>query len=219
MDCQLGEILRNSYVRKTKTGKIVSVPAGCIRSTSRTGRKMSIEKKQYLKSKKKEHKIAKEMFDNVECPEGMMEKQGYHRSGYLRSSYSKQSRSGSKIKIPSTTVKESWVGPTCIKPSITGRTTHAENIIGPLEKNLLGQYGYEDILIKTKKERKAILNNIMFDNKIPPLSLYRHLVALSTMTKNTNPEFSSTIKQDAEWIKTTKYYKLRPTSRSKSRKR
>lgn len=86
-----------------------------------------------------------------------------------------------------------------------------------LEKDVLSKFGYCDIKDKTRQERQKALSKAL--KHIKPLSLYRRVVALSTLNKNTNPDLAKRFKDDSKWIKTTKEYANRPTAKMSTAKR
>ena len=75
----------------------------------------------------------------------------------------------------------------------------------PLRKDVLGKYGYKDVKRTSKQKRHRALHKAINDEK--PLSVYRRLVALSTLNKYKDPSLHNKFRDDAEWIKTQKEYK------------
>ena len=75
----------------------------------------------------------------------------------------------------------------------------------PLRKDILGKYGYKEVKKSSKVKRHKALHKAI--NKEQPLSVYRRLVALSTLNKYKDPALHDKFKDDAEWIKTQKEYK------------
>ena len=84
-----------------------------------------------------------------------------------------------------------------------------------LRKDVLHKYGYHDISSKTDRQRHHALNKALKEMK--PLELYRRLIALATLNKNTKPQLAAMLRQDAAFVKNTAAYKKRSKSR-KSRK-
>ncbi len=74
-----------------------------------------------------------------------------------------------------------------------------------LRKDILGKYGYKDVKKTSKQKRHRALHKAINEEK--PLSVYRRLVALSTLNKYKDPTLHDKFRDDAEWIKTQKEYK------------
>jgi hypothetical protein len=74
-----------------------------------------------------------------------------------------------------------------------------------LRKDILGKYGYKDVKKTSKQKRHIALHKAINEEK--PLSVYRRLVALSTLNKYKDPTLHDKFRDDAEWIKTQKEYK------------
>jgi hypothetical protein len=77
----------------------------------------------------------------------------------------------------------------------------------------LSKYGYENIKSLSAKERKTALKNAIRD--IKPLSVYRRLVALSTLNKNKDTDLYKILKEDSEWIKSQVEYIIQQATNSK----
>jgi len=190
--CSKGQILREGYT--TKTNK--KVPSSCITAQSATGKKTSIEVKKYLKDKEKMHKTAMKKFSNEvpkKCPPGQI-----LREGFKKGSYKSHSKKGKEINISG-----SWTKPECI-PSVTGKSTKGPKLITIIEKDVLGKYGYLNVKTLSKGKRYSALRNAI--KSIKPLSVYRRIVALSTLNKNKDQELYDILKNDADWIKTQDVY-------------
>jgi hypothetical protein len=191
--CKKGEIWREGYIRRvskkgskkrSKKGSKKYVSGKCIKATSQTGEKMTEINKRRSKEKRKTHKIAREKFGTPICKQGEIIKEGFHRT----------SKSG----------KKTWISPTCI-PDI-GRVGKSKQTIY-IEPDRLSKYGYNDIEMRSDLARhKSLLKAIREGEK--PLSVRRRLVALSTLSRNTNPNLSRRFKEDSEWLKLTDEYKL-----------
>lgn len=195
--CGKNHIHRKSYNRKTKTGRIVHVPSSCIRSTSQTGEKTSIEQHRLLKQKVKMHRESREKFGTPKCGPDEIIKEGFKRHSYKRSS--------------GTHVAATDVPPTCIK-RITG--SHKGKQLFVLQQDRLKKYGYEHIDKMTKQERHTALNRALAD-KQKPLSLFRRLNALRVLFKDKDPELSKKFEDDADYIESTRAYANRPTAKKK----
>lgn len=76
-----------------------------------------------------------------------------------------------------------------------------------LDKNGLGKFGYDDVVNLSIRQRHIALKKAL--KVLKPLSVFRRLIAIATLNKNTNPKISKIFRDDAEWIKTTKEYKNR----------
>lgn len=188
--CKKWEIWREGYVRRTskdgskKESKKVNVKGRCIKATSQTGEKMKEINKRRLREKRKVHKLARDKFGTPLCKKGEVVREGYYRT----------SKSGKRTLVP----------PTCI-PDV-GKVGKSEQTIH-IEPERLSKYGYDDIEMRSDLARhKALLRAVREGEK--PLSVKRRLTALSTLTKNTNPNLSKKFKEDAEWLKLTDEYKL-----------
>lgn len=120
------------------------------------------------------------------CPKGKIKRKAYQRAAYKRSD--------------GTRVKATKVPAACIKDrGLPGKTK--KNIIGPLKKDILGKYGYEDIDEKSDLSRHRALGKAHRSKKESDLSVYRRLIALSTLNKRTNPKVSKILRNDAKWYK------------------
>jgi len=161
--------------------------------------------KKYIKSKDSMHRAANKKFSKEakeKCPPGYIK-----RDGYKISSHKSNSKSGKK-----TSVKGAWVAPACIK-SQTGKSVKGPKLITIMEKDVLSKYGYDKIKSLSPKERKTALKNAIRD--IKPLSVYRRLVALSTLNKNKDVDLYKILKDDSEWIKTQVEYIIHKAANSK----
>jgi hypothetical protein len=205
--CTRGKILRKGY--RTVTGKRVN--PSCINATSASGKKTSDILKRYIKSKDSMHRAASKKFSKEaekKCAPGYIK-----REGYKVGSHKSHSKSGKK-----TSVKSTWVAPACIR-SQTGKNSskNKSKVIVIMERDVLAKYGYDKIKGLSPKERKSALKNAIRD--IKPLSVYRRLVALSTLNKNKDVDLYKILKEDAEWIKSQVEYIIQKASNSKSSKR
>ena len=201
--CPKGQIMRTGYT--TKTGKVVK--KSCIPSQSSTGRKSSDELKKYILSREKIQQEARKRFskDYKKCPSGYI-----MREGYKRESYKSHSKKGDSIKV-----KSSWTKPKCIK-SQTGKSKKGDKKIVIMEKDVLGKYGYVHVKSLSPKERRNALRKAI--TNIKPLSVYRRLVALSTLNKGKDNALAKILKEDSEWIKTQVEYILNSSISKKSKK-
>jgi hypothetical protein len=203
--CSKGQILREGYT--TKTNK--KVPSSCITAQSATGKKTSLEVKKYLKKKEKIHKAAMKRFSKEvpkKCPPGHI-----LREGYKKKSYKSHSKKGKEINVAG-----SWTKPECI-PSVTGKSKKGSKLITIIDKDVLSKFGYFNIKTLSKGERHAALRKAL--KEIKPLSVYRRLVALSTLNKNRDIELYEILRSDADWIKTQDaYIKGKSTSKKDSKK-
>jgi len=185
-NCKKGEIWRVGYVRASKSGsKKGSIKGKCIKATSQTGKKTSVENRKYLSKRKSMHQIARAKFGTPMCKKGEIVREGFER----------KSKDGKKF----------WVPPVCVKA--TGEGKKKEQLFR-LEPGRLSKYGYEKVTEKTDLSRHKMLKKAMHSGE-KPLSLSRRLNALATLTKNTNPTASRVFKADSEWIKKTDEYVVR----------
>jgi hypothetical protein len=162
----------------------------------------------YVAEKEELQKQARQMFPEEaakKCPRGYIK-----REGYKKESYKSHSKSGKNINV-----KESWTAPACIKSPL-GRSVKGEKLIVLMEKDVLKKYGYDDIVHLTKNERHRALRKAIRANK--PLSIYRRIIAISTLNKNTNPKLYKILREDAEWIKTQPEYIAKKASNKSSKK-
>ena len=180
-ECPKNYIMRSKY--KTKTGKVVEEK--CIKAQSNSDEKTSIKVKQYLNEREKIYKKASKKF-----PEESKEK---CKKGYIK-------REGYKVEKKSNDEnnKEYQVAPKCIKSQVN-RSTKGEKEIVILEKDVLKKFGYSDLKNKTFLERKKALKKALL--KIKPLSVYRRIIALSTLNKNKNPLLYKKLQEDKNWLK------------------
>ena len=90
-------------------------------------------------------------------------------------------------------------------------------LITIIDKDVLGKFGYLNIKTISKGERYTALRKAL--KEIKPLSVYRRLVALSTLNKNRDVELYEILRSDADWIKTQDVYKkAKSTSKKDSKK-
>ena len=119
------------------------------------------------------------------CKKGYIKREGYK--------VKKDSKKDSKK------IKEYWVEPKCIKSQVN-RSTKGNKDIVIIEKDVLKKFGYSDIKDKNITDRKKSLKKAI--TKIKPLSVYRRLVAISTLNKNRNPKLYRILQEDIKWLKT-----------------
>ena len=151
-NCKRGKIMRSGYT--TKTGK--KVASGCITAQSNSGKKTSLKLKKYVQKKESLQKQARAKFPkeaSQKCPKGYI-----MREGYKTGSHKSQSKSGKKIII-----KEHWTAPNCI-PSQLGRSEKGKKLIVIMEKDVLGKYGYENIVSLTRSQRHTALKKAINKN-------------------------------------------------------
>jgi hypothetical protein len=106
-------------------------------------------------------------------------------------------------------------GFTRVKPVPTydvGAIGKGPKVIGKLKKGMLTSYGYHPVEAKTN--RYKALSKAISKGKEAPLSVFRRLQAIGTLTKRTLPRASRIYKSDAKWIR-TKYASKFKTSISK----
>jgi hypothetical protein len=181
--CSKGEIKRNTYVKKDGT----IVKEGCIIAQSQSGSKTSKDLKKYLSKKNIMHKKAIQKFGKSKCSKDSIMKEGYKRKPYT-----KISRSGSK-----TSIKSTWVAPTCIKSNSKG--SKRNKVITIMEKDVLEKYGYINVKNLPITKRHSCLNKAI--HEIKPLSIYRRLIAIATLNKNKDKELFDILREDAEYVK------------------
>ena len=121
------------------------------------------------------------------CPKGMIV-----RDAYSRKAHSRRSRSGKSLKI-----KPRNVSASCIKDR--GNPGKGPRLIPKLAKGTLGKFGYakdKPLSVRMKALIKA--------SKTDPggaLSVYRRLIAIATLLKNTDPESHKRFRSDARRLK------------------
>ena len=182
--CKKGSILRKGYSAK-RGSKTIRVKSRCIKAQSQSGLKRSVRDAQIIKKKMSQHRVASKKFGVPKCPKGQMVRAGYKRK-------SKKSK------------KTSWVKPTCIK-SLDSRKQARQQLF-VLDKGTLSTHGYHADLSSNKRHHALVS---AMNAGIKPLTAFRKLVALATLTKNSNPDVSRTYISDAKWLKTTDEYKNR----------
>jgi len=175
--CSKGYIYREPYVTKRKS-KTIKVKGSCIKATSQSGKKTSIDVKKHFASRERMYKQARQKYGNIKCKKGSIVREGYKKKSGV------------------------WVKPTCIKD--TGKPGKQARTIY-IEKDRLKKYGYSDVVNMSQVSRHRALKRALGEGE-KPLSVMRRLVALSTLSKNTNPRVSDVFSADAEWIKTTDEY-------------
>jgi len=85
------------------------------------------------------------------------------------------------------------------KRSYKKSRSRSKNVIGPLNKNKLRQYGYSTSL--PVSERRASLRKAV--KAYGWLSVFRKLNAVATLNKNRSPTSSKKFLADRNWIKKT----------------
>lgn len=106
------------------------------------------------------------------CPKGQILRKGYIRKAYVRSD--------------GTFVKQTIIPPTC-----------GEDIIGPLKKGTLSQYGYSTS--KTALQRHQALDKAI--TKINQGTVCKKLNAVYILSRNTNPRVAKIYKSDYNYVK------------------
>lgn len=86
-----------------------------------------------------------------------------------------------------------------------GTIGRSKKVIGPLKHGMLTKFGYHPVEAKTNRY-KALTKGVSKGEK--PLSVFRRLMAISTLTKRTLPRASRIYRQDARWI-SKKYLKVK----------
>ena len=185
--CSKGEILRKSYT--TKTGK--KVKSNCIEAQSQSGEKSSLYIKKFRSKQLKTHKKAREIFKgkySSKCKKGEI-----LREGYKRKEYTKILSDGTTKKI-----KSKWISPSCIK-SATGKSSKGPKLITITNDYELKDYGYENVKkLSSTNRQKALTKAIKY---IKPISLFRKLIALSTLQKNIDPKLHKIFYKDAYFVR------------------
>jgi hypothetical protein len=144
------------------------------------------------------HRQAREIFKKdmpKKCSKGKILREGYYRNPYTKSS--------------GTQVKGAWVKPVCV-PSINANSIEdkQKRQLFRIEPHVLSKYGYHNILNLTERQRHNALMKALKDN-IKPVSLLRRVNALAILQKNTNPELSNILREDIDYIRSTKIYQNR----------
>lgn len=217
MSCSNNQILRKGYYRKPyyrSDGVYVQgtkVDPVCITDLGEKG-KRGPKDKAIIQKRERSQKRVNKKYDEPKCKQGEIVKSGYEKGVYKRKGYYRAD--GTWVRP--TTVARSEVGPTCVKDK--GNKGKGNKLPVVLKKDVLKKYGYENVNEMTELSRHRALSRAVKD--LDNLSLYRRLVYISTLNKNTNPSVSKKIKDDANWIK-EKYGFKEATggSRKGSRKR
>ena len=208
--CPKGTIKRKSYTAK-RGSKTVKVPASCIKATSYRGVKRTpIDRKIINKRNRIQKKVAKK-YSKPKCSKNEMERAGFTRQSYKRKAY--QRKNGTFVKAAN--VRPSEVPPICINDRGTAGKGYKIPLV--LEKGDLTSVGYIDVKNLSQDKRHTALKKA--NNRISnPLSLFRKLIILSTMNKNTDPKLSQIFRNDAYWVK-EKFglMKTKPGSKSNTR--
>ncbi len=190
--CPNGQILRKGYTAK-RYGKNVRVPESCIRATSYRGVKRSVEDKKELQKLQKNHEKMAKKYGHARCSPGEEERAGYVRREYKRKAYTR--KNGTNVRA--THVKSAEAKPVCIKKRGKGTGYKIPTV---LEKGDLKKFGYGNVRDLSIRERHKALTNAVESVK-NPLSIFRKLIVVSTMNRNTNPEVSDIFHQDAYWLR------------------
>jgi len=191
--CSKGMIRRKGYTA-IRHGKKVKVGSKCIRATSASGSKRSTKDKRYLNRRAKIQKSMAKKYGSKKCPKGQIERAGFTRKGYGRRAYTRKSGS----KVSATHVARSETAPVCINRRGLGK---GFKIPMHLEKGVLKKFGYSNVKNMTASDRHAALRDAV--EHIPSLSVFRKLVGVSTLERNTDPKASGIFKTDAAWVRST----------------
>jgi len=189
--CPRNSILRKGYTRRLKN-KTIRVSSGCIKSQSQTGKKRSDMDMIKMTMRKKMHKYERKHFGTPHCKKGQIMREGYIRKSFTR-------KSGVHISGYE-------VAPKCIKATgLSKKRGKKGKQLFVLQKGELTKYGYHHDL--SDEQRHDALKKALDETK--PLSVYRKLIALYVLNKNTNPSFAAIYRNDADWVKTTPEYMKR----------
>jgi len=134
------------------------------------------------------------------CPGTEIIRKGYYRKGYYRTS-----PSGKRIHIKSVYVKPKCVRDLVTPPKKKPRVPKSMEFLSMpknvqitiFNKGKLTDYGYSSKLPTTVR-RNALKKSIKIFGS---LSVYRKLIAVKVLNKNTNPTISKKFGSDANWIK------------------
>ena len=181
--CQTPTVYKKgfSYI---KNGKKINVKPTCIKDTSLSHYETIEIRKKINKLLKKRNMIKT---SKLNCPPGMIE-----RIAYIK--HKRHSRKTMPIRA------------VCMEDR--GAIGKGKLIVASMglryekEGEHFHKYGYTDVNNKTPEIRHRILRKIYkrgFDSKWLPL--YRKLILLSTLNKNTNKSLSKSYKRDAHWLK------------------
>jgi hypothetical protein len=204
--CRRGEIYRVPYTRK-RGSKTIKVKGNCIKATSQTGMKRSVQDKLYFQKKARSQERAKRKTKSKSktCPDGQIERVAFERAGYTRKPYTRAD--GTRVRAAM--VRPSVTGSVCIEKR--GQPGEKGKQLFHLEPGLLEKYGYTNVKQKTKTQRHRSLNRALAGG-IKPLPLFRRINALFLLNKNQDPDLAEKFKQDRDYIKTTDAYKNRDTA-------
>lgn len=201
--CPSGYVLRESY--KSRSGRKV-VNARCIKKTGILPGKSSLRKSQLLSiasyRKKNALKLSKKAHLTIRerCPSGMTLRSGYTRKSYTR-------KTGKHVKhglIPQTCIKTQG------KERPIGKHKSKIIVLDP-EDHYLSEYGYHDIINKTKEQRYEALNKLIehFKPIKGEMATYNYVIkalnARYILNRNTNPKMAHLLKHDRNVI--SKKYK------------
>ena len=208
--CKKGTIYRKGYSRATKSGSKIKVRGDCIRATSQTGKKRSLEDKRYLKEKAKSQARARSKTRSLSrskrCSKGQIKRTAYEKKAYSRKGYTRSD--GTKVK--GSRVSKTVVADSCAKDR--GKSHGQGRQLFHLEKDVLKEYGYGHVKTMPELQRHRALKKALVD--IKPLSLFRRLNALYVLNKNQDPRSAKIFKEDRNYVKTTVEYKNRETAPS-----
>lgn len=124
------------------------------------------------------------------------------RSGYTvrRSAKTVHVKAGPSHKAYSYRRKPGFTRVKPVPSYDVGAVGKSHNVIGKLKKGMLTSYGYHPVEAMTNR-RKALIKAVS-KGKEAPLSVFRRLQAIGTLTKRTLPRASKIYKQDAKWVRT-----------------
>ncbi len=166
--CGRGKTFRKSYTRRG-----TRVAGRCIRSQTRYGSPLKVNRKAL-----RGIRLSSRTLRN--CP-----------SGYIkRASFARRTRSGRK----------SVVREQCIRNvGAPGKGLAGGPGIGPLRKGELAKYGYSNVVNKTLKARRAALTRAV--KAYGSLGVWRKLNAVQVYTRRLSPASSKVFKADMDWVR------------------
>lgn len=87
-----------------------------------------------------------------------------------------------------------------VRQNRTSRKSRKSKVIIPIAKEgSLDKFGYYDLKQKNATQRRIALKRAL--KNVKPLSVYRRIIALATLHKNTDPKLHVSLLADADWIK------------------
>jgi hypothetical protein len=200
--CSKGQIRRNSYTRRTSSGKKVHVKRSCIKATGAKGVRSSSRTRRVVSSMLRRQKRASQLTKGIkECPKGYVLRAAYMRKSADRKSFLRKSG----VRVKGSHMKRTVVPSQCIKArghdeQVGLYDKEGKRIYVVLEKGSLGKHGYKDVATLSENQRHIALDKAIAELNGNWLSVFRKINYLAVLNKY-NPSMYKLYVSDRDYIK------------------